>query len=687
MGFIRRVRDTQFKVSGQLKSYLTWPLYVGMLFLVMTIPMYIIDLHAGFLMTGFDALYFIIAILLFAYKHNSIMASMIDFAANYSQVQKGLLKELSVPYGLIDESGRIIWINYRMKEILGKEKEQKKSIMAIFESIRKENLPSDDEIKEIYLAFNERDYRIELKRVNLNEITEGLDLIDEENSSGIIAMYMFDTTDLNQAMKLLAEQQMVSALIYIDNYDEIIDASEDASIAMTPGIIEGMITKYICSRGGIVKKLEKDKYIAMFTYKALDTMKSDKFSLLGEVKKVEAGEDKAFTISIGIGTKTNEEYIKSLELAKSAMDLALGRGGDQVVVKDNDKVIYFGGKSQQMEKNTKVKARVKAHALREIINNKEKVFIMGHKIGDMDSLGAAVGIFRAATHLGKKAYIVINEVTTSVKPIMDRLLTLSDYENVFINSKTAEDTVDSSSVVVVVDVNKPSYTECENLLSMCRTLVVIDHHRQSDETIDGAILSYVEPNASSASEMVAELLQYIDNGIRLKAAEAEAMYAGVLIDTQNFNNKAGVRTFEASAFLRRNGADIIRVRKSLRSDMDEYKAKAATISNMEVYKGCYAFAISPSDGLESPTIVAAQAANEMLDIRGIKASFVFTDYAGKVYISARSIDEVNVQIIMEKLGGGGHMSISGAQLKDVTVKEAVDIVKRTLDGMIEEGDL
>lgn len=684
MGFTKK---PDFKLSGQLKSYLTWPIYVGMLFMAMTIPMYIISIEAGLLMTGFDAVYLVIAVLLFMYKHNSIMVSMIDFAANYSQVQKGLLKELSVPYGLIDDNGRIIWINYRMREILGKEKEQKKSIMAIFESIRKENLPDEEEIKEIYLSFNERDYRIELKRVSLEEISGGLDLLDEEKSSGIIAMYMFDTTDLNNMAKTLAEQQMVSALIYIDNYDEIIDGSDEGNLVVTPGLVESKINKYICSRGGIVKKLEKDKYIALFTYKALDSMKSDKFSLLGDIKKVEVGEDKAFTISIGIGTKGNDEYLKSFELAKSAMDLALGRGGDQVVVKDNDKVIYFGGKSQQMEKNTRVKARIKAHALREILNNKEKVFIMGHKIGDMDSLGASVGIFRAVAHLGKKAYIVINDVTTSVKPVMDRLLTLQEYEGVFINGNTAEDMVDSSSVVVTVDVNKPSYTECENLLNLCRTQVVIDHHRQSDETIEGAILSYVEPNASSASEMVAELLQYIDNGVKLKAAEAEAMYAGVIIDTNNFNNKAGVRTFEASAFLRRNGADIVRVRKFLRSDMDEYKAKAATISNMEVYKGCFAFAISPSEGLASPTIVAAQAANEMLDIKGIKASFVFTDYAGKIYISARSIDEVNVQIIMEKLGGGGHMSISGAQLKDTTVEEAVEIVKRTLDTMIEEGDL
>lgn len=682
-----RKGDSEIEFSGQLKSYLTWPLYIGMLFLVMTIPMYLINMNAGLLMTLFDVIYFIIAMLLFIHKRGSIITSMIDFAANYSQVQRNLLKELSIPYGLIDDNGRIIWINYQMREVLGKDKEQKKSVMAIFESIRKENLPTEDENREIYLTFNERDYRIELKRVQISELSGGLELLDEESETGIIAMYMFDTTEYNQAVRTLAEQQMVSALIYIDNYDEILDGSDDGSITINPGLIDNLITKYISSRGGIIRKLEKDKYFASFTYKTLDAMKSDKFSLLAEIKKIELGDERTFTISMGIGTKTNDEYSKSFELAKSAMDLALGRGGDQVVVKDNDKVIYFGGKSQQLEKNTRVKARMKAHALREIINSKEKIFVMGHKLGDMDSLGAAVGVFRIATHFGKKAYIVINDVTTSVRPMMERLQGLQDYEGVFINGNTAEDLIDVNSAVVVVDVNKPSYTECEALLTKCRTQVVIDHHRQSDETIEGAILSYVEPNASSASEMIAELLLYVDNAVKLKAAEAEAMYAGVLIDTNNFNTKAGVRTFEASAYLRRNGADIIRVRKFLRGDMEEYKAKAETISNMEVYKNNFAFAVSPSEGIASPTIVAAQAANEMLDIKGIKASFVFTDYNGQIYISARSIDEVNVQIIMEKLGGGGHMSTAGAQIKDVKMEEAIELVKNTLNEMIEGGDL
>jgi c-di-AMP phosphodiesterase-like protein len=649
--------------------------------------MYVISLRAGIMMSVFTCICLLALIALVGFMRKDIFASMVEFATNYTQVQKQLLNEMSVPYGIIDEDGNILWLNALLKELLGRDKYHKKSITAIFESIKKENLPEEDEIKEVHMNFNERDYRVELKRIIVDELAQNVSIVDAKGSNAIIAMYMFDETEFNQNLKYIADNRMVSALIYIDNYEEALDSIEEVRRAVLGGLVDRKINKYVNSRGGIVKKLEKDKYIAVFTYKALEQMKSDKFGLLEEVKGISIGNEMAITVSVGIGTGA-EDYCKNFDTSRAAMDLALGRGGDQVVVKDGEKIIYFGGKSQQIEKNTRVKARVKAHALREILMNKEKVFIMGHKLGDVDSLGAAVGVCRAAKYLNKSAYIVLNDITTSVKPLVDKLMANPDYEkDVFITGMEAEEMIDQSSVVVVVDVNKPSYTECAALLSASRTTVVIDHHRQGNETVEGATLSYVEPNASSASEMVAELLQYIDNGVKLKTVEADVMYAGIIIDTNNFTNKAGVRTFEAAAFLRRNGADVIRVRKILRNDMDEYKARAEAIRNLEVYRGCYALAISPSAGLESPTIVAAQAANEILDIIGIKASFVVTEYNEQVYISARSIDEVNVQIIMEKLGGGGHMSIAGAQLKDCTAAEAVSTIKNTLDRMLEEGEI
>ena len=368
------------------------------------------------------------------------------------------------------------------------------------------------------------------------------------------------------------------------------------------------------------------------------------------------------------------------------MDLALARGGDQAVVNTKEQITYYGGKTQQVEKNTRVKARVKAQALREIIEAKDKVVVMGHRLTDADSFGAAVGIYRASKGLNKEAYIVVNDVTTSVRPMLEMFNEANGSETgIVIGSGQAREIVDRNTAVVVVDTNRPSYTECEDILSMTPTIVVFDHHRRGNEAISHAVLSYIEPNASSACEMVAEILQYFADNVRLKGGEADCMYAGIVIDTDNFMTKTGVRTFEAAAFLRRCGADVTRVRKMFRNDMAEYKARAESVRHAEVYKG-FALSVCPGKGLESPTIVGAQAANELLNIIGVRASIVFTEYNGKIYVSARSIDEVNVQVIMEKIGGGGHLNVAGAQLQ-CSIEEAMTLVRGTLDRMLEEGEL
>ena len=395
----------------------------------------------------------------------------------------------------------------------------------------------------------------------------------------------------------------------------------------------------------------------------------------------------AVTLSIGLGMGGGS-YIQNYEYARTAIDMALGRGGDQAVVKDGETISYYGGKSQSQEKNTRVKARVKAHALRELVETREQVFIMGHKIGDMDSLGAGIGIYRACSALNKNAHIVLDDITTSVRPILERFMNNPDYpEDMFIRGDRAVEMADSNSLLVVVDVNRPNFTECSPLLEMIPTIVVLDHHRQTRESITNAVLSYVEPYASSTCEMVAEILQYMGDNIRIRQAEADAMYAGIVIDTNNFMNKTGVRTFEAAAFLRRNGADVTRVRKIFRDSMSDYKAKAEAVRHAEVFEDAFAISICPADGVESPTIIGAQAANELLNIVGIKASIVLTEYQNKIYISARSIDEVNVQLIMEKLGGGGHMSVAGAQLKGCTIAQGVERVKATIKKMLDEGEL
>ena len=341
-----------------------------------------------------------------------------------------------------------------------------------------------------------------------------------------------------------------------------------------------------------------------------------------------------------------------------------------------------------MEKNTRVKVRVKAHGLRQIYDTTDIVLVMGHKLADIDSFGSAIGIYTICRKLGKNVHIVINDVTSSVKPFMKRFIGKDEYpEDLFLLKEEAPEYVDAATVVIVVDVNKPQLTECPELLDKCKTIVVFDHHRQSSDQITGAVLSYVDPYASSASEMITEMIQYVDDNIKIKAFEADALYAGINIDTDGFNSKSGPRSFEAAAFLRRHGADVTRVRKLFREDMNDYKARGETIRNAELFRGQFAISECPSDYVDSPTVVGAQAANELLNIVGVKASFVLTEYKGVIYISARAIDEVNVQIIMERMGGGGHLNMAGCQLETVNMEEARNLLKSTLTEMQDGGEI
>jgi c-di-AMP phosphodiesterase-like protein len=466
-----------------------------------------------------------------------------------------------------------------------------------------------------------------------------------------------------------------------------LESVEEVRRSLLTALIDRKINKFIGSMDGVVKKIEKDKYFFIIKNKYMAQIEEERFSILEEVKSVNIGNDMAVTLSIGIGMN-GDSYSKNYEHARMAIDMALGRGGDQAVVKDGSRIKYYGGKSQQQEKSTRVKARVKAHALRELMETKDRVLIMGHRLGDIDSFGSSVGIYRIATFLNKKANIVINEVTTSVQPMLDRFRSDPDYpDDMIITGEQAAEMTDANTMLVVVDVNRPSITDAPELLRMVKTIVVLDHHRQSSEVIGNAVLSYVEPYASSASEMVAEVVQYIADGIKIRSTEADAMYAGIVIDTNNFRNQTGVRTFEAAAYLRRNGADVTRVRKMFRDSMAENKARAAAVSSAEIFREGFAIGVCPAEGLQSPTVVGAQAANELLNITGIKASVVLTMYHNTVFLSARSIDEVNVQVMMEKLGGGGHRSIAGAQLADVTIDEAKRRVKEVIDQMLSKGDI
>ncbi len=673
------------KLKGHLKSYLQTNLILGILLALVNVGIYLIDMRAGMCISAFLVIYLIAMSALLYRNKPMIINEFIDFAARYGQVQKKLLTELELPHVLMDETGRIVWMNTAFEQIIHKDKNYKKSISTVFSSIVKDKLDFEKDT-EIELAFEEHEYTFKMKRVSVKDVFDDSDLIESiEDADFLIAGYLFDETALKRALRENDEQSLAIGMIYIDNYDEALESVEDVRRSLLIALIDRKINKYISSIDGIAKKVEKDKYLIIMRKKALVSLKETRFDLLEDVKTVNIGNEMAVTVSIGIGVDA-PSYIQNNEFARTAIDLALGRGGDQAVVKSPDSIVYYGGKSQQMEKNTRVKARVKANALQEIITSKDKVLIMGHRLADADAFGAAVGISCIARALGRKSHIVINSITASVKPLAELFRDRNIYEEDFIiSSADAIELADSNTVLVVVDVNKPSITECADLIKSCKTVVVLDHHRQSSEVIENATLSYVEPYASSTCEMVAEVLQYIAGTVKVRSNEADCMYSGIMVDTNNFTAKTGVRTFEAAAFLRRCGADVTRVRKMFRDGALEYKAKAEAVSNAELYKNAYAMGICPTEGLESPTEVGAQAANELLGINGIKASFVATDYNGKVYISARSIDEVNVQIIMERLGGGGHLNIAGAQIADTTPERALFTVKSTIDQMIAEG--
>ena len=676
------------KLKGKLRTYLRIFTYLGILLALVNIAVFTMDLTAGLILLAFTALYFIAIVYLNFYNKPIIMNELVSFATEYGQIQKRLLRELDLPHAVLDDSGKIVWTNIAFERVVHQEKGFRKTIFSLFPSITADKFPQGNEEVSYKIDYEDSNYTIKLKRISLREMAMNSDIIDSDGYEGsLIAVYLFDETALRLAIQEVDNQSLAAGLIYLDNYEEALDSVEEVRRSLLTALIDRKINKYIASCNGISKKIEKDKYFVVMPKKSCEMLTEQRFDILEDVKTVNIGNEMAVTLSIGIGIN-GLSYAQNYEFARNAIDLALGRGGDQAVVKSADNISYYGGKSQQIEKSTRVKARVKAHALREIISGKDSVIVMGHRMGDVDSFGASVGIYRIAKTLDRKCHIVLNDVTASMSPLVDLFRSNPDYEeDMIINNQQAIDIAGSNTVLVVVDVNKPSITECPELLRFCKTIVVLDHHRQGTEVIENATLSYVEPYASSACEMVSEILQYIGDNVKIYNEEADSLYSGMMVDTNNFMNKTGVRTFEAAAFLRRNGADVTRVRKLFREDASEYKAKADAVSQAEIYRDRYAISVLKTGDVESPTIIGAQAANELLNIKGVRASFVCTEYQNQVYVSARSIDEVNVQVIMERMGGGGHMSSAGTQMQDVSVAEAVEAVKRTIDDMIEEGEL
>lgn len=680
-------KNQKVKLKGRFQSYLLWPLIMLILFAVMDGFIFMFSIKAGFVALAASLVYAVCMFALYYTVRREVALELVNFALDYGQVQKTLLEELKVPYGVLDEYGRFLWVNHQLKELTGTSPIMK-SVDHFFKEIDCEHLPKDDEKVIVNVKYDKYIFRAELARIVVDDFSTENQLVDIGSiDNTLVTIYLFDETEIRRYMKENQEQRLVCGTIFIDNYDEALESTEEVRRSLLTALVERKITKYMQGYDAIIHKTANDRFQFVIQQKYLPMIQSSKFSILDEVREINIGNDLPITLCIGVGVN-GANYAQSAEWSKNAIDLALGRGGDQAVVKDGDRISYYGGKTKQVEKSTRVRARVKAHALKQLLAGKETVMIMGHKIGDADSFGASIGMYRIARTLNKRTHIVINTETTSVKAIKSEFMNNSNYEpDMFINASKAMEMIDENTVLIVVDVNRPSMAESSELLALAKTIVVLDHHRQSSDSIDNALLSYIEPYASSACEMVAEIMQYIADGIKLRPVEADAMFAGVLIDTNNFMNKTGARTFEAAAYLRKSGADIVKVRTKFRDDLTTYKVRADAVSRATIFDSIFAFAECRAEGMENPTVIGAQVANELLNITNIKASFVFTEVKGRVYISARSYEEINVQLVMEKFGGGGHSAIAGAQIDGISVEAAMTKVKMQLRMMQNEGEI
>ena len=680
-------QDIRFK--GQLRLYMQWPAIMAIFLLAMNVWIFTIDKKAGLVMSLFVVIYLVAVGILYFHNKSVVLNDLVDFASQYGFMQNEILQEFPVPYAILKTDGKILWMNRCGIDLFEDEDIVGKYLSNYIHDLNRSIFPrsEEDERVEAEVDYKGREYIAKLSKVYIPESSDTVNAFHlPGGETYFVAVSLDDVTDLNKYVRENEEQKLVAGLIYIDNYEEVMESVEEVRQSLLVALIDRKVNQYMAACDGIVKKMEKDKYFFVIKKKYFHEMEKNKFSILEEAKSVNIGNTMPVTLSFGIGMQ--DTYVQSYAHARVAIDLALARGGDQAVVKNGKNISYYGGKREQTAKNTRVKARVKAEALREFIMTKEQVIVMGHRIADVDSFGAAVGIYRAARTMEKKVHIVLDEITTSVRILYDQFQESPAYpEDMFIRSSEIHEYMSDNTMVVVVDTNKPDITECPELLKRAKTIVVFDHHRQSGHGIENTVLSYIEPYASSACEMVAEVLQYIADDIKISSIEANSMYAGIMIDTNNFMNRTGVRTFEAAAFLRRCGADVTQVRKMFRDDLESYRVKAEIVSSAEVFRDVYAIAVSKNHNIESPTIIGAQAANDLLNINGIKASFVLTEYGGKIYVSARAIDEVNVQIIMERLGGGGHINTAGAQFQHTDMSAAITTLKQVIGTMIAEGDI
>lgn len=579
---------------------------------------------------------------------------------------KDAMINIPFPLTVLDLTGNIVWHNEAFGKMAGGN---------FFENHISGVVPGV-EILKILENRNDINLDIEFDGKNYRVTGNVVEFMSEDTKSYTLVLYWIDKTREVEYVTKYNDYRAMNCIVLVDNYEDIVKGLPQQSISKLNSDIDRLINSWVSDNGGILRKLEKDRYYILFENKNVRNIVSRKFAVLDEVKKIEIENSMQPTLSMGIGDA--ETIQKSEEYAKASLDMALGRGGDQAVIRDDEGFQYFGGKSEGTEKSTRVKSRVVAHALKELIENSSAVFVTGHKNCDADSFGASVAVCKMASLFDKKAYIVLGEHQGVSERLMNELKDDEVYKEAFITESAALQMNLKDALMVIVDAHNPQYVDAPKLLNEIDDKVLIDHHRRGANYIEPLALKYHEPYASSACELVTEIFQYIKNGAKLSAKEAQAVYSGIVLDTKNFSMKTGVRTFEAASFLRRMGVDTVNVKRIFQNDMSMYQKRAKIVSNAERYKDVIAIS-SWDENEENANVIASQAADELLNISEIKASFVVCKNVDTVLVSGRSLGEYNVQVVLEKIGGGGHLNIAGAQFTDKTIADVVDMIKNAID--------
>lgn len=603
---------------------------------------------------------------------------------NIDSASKDTLLNFPMPLVVLELDGTIIWYNQKFRRIFNGEQLLENTISSFIEELHPYSLLNEQTniLKEI--KINETYYRV---LGNFIEIKERTDI-----TNYILLLYFLDNTENVEIKMKYDEEKIITGIIVIDNYDELMQSMEDSARPQILAEIDKKIVQWMSFTSGILKKFERDKYLFLFEFKYLKELEDKKFEVIDAVKEINVGNKIPVTLSIGLGMN-NGDLSQNLAAASASIDLALGRGGDQVVVNNNNSFKFFGGRTRELEKHTRVKARVISYALRELIDQCSQVMIMGHENPDVDALGAALGIFRIAKSSGKNAHIVLSQSNPAIESMLSRLNKIQEYKdeykqeykNLFLGRNAAIDMINSKTLLIIVDTYRAKYTECPELINRTNLVVVIDHHRRGTDYIQDAALVYQEIYASSTCELVTELIQYLDDKVKLKPIEAETLYAGIVMDTKWFTFKTGVRTFEAASYLKKQGVDPLSVKQLFQNDLSTFLNISAVVRDAEIMENNIAISLCPPN-TKNALLIAAKAADELLNLSGIIAAFVLCSVNNDVSISGRSLSDLNVQVILEKLGGGGHQTVAGAQLKDISVDEAKEKLKYAIIEYIDETD-